>query len=104
MHNLNILLQAAGGQKGGIEQTIIFMGLIFIVFYFFMVRPQQKKLKNQKKFIDEMKKGDHVITNGGIHGKIDSIDEKTLVINSDGTRLKIEKSAISSELSAALNK
>jgi preprotein translocase subunit YajC len=104
MQNLNIILNAPAQKGGDLTQTIIFMGLIFIVFYFFMVRPQQKKLKNQKKFVDEMKKGDYVITNGGIHGKIDSIDEKTLVINSEGTRLKIEKSAISSELSAALNK
>lgn len=102
MHLLSIILQAKGGD---ITSTVIFMGLMVIVFYFFMIRPQQKKMNSQKKFIEGIKKGDSVVTTGGIHGKVENLDGgNTIIINSEGTRLKIEKSSISSELSAALNK
>lgn len=102
MQLLSIILEAKGGDM---TSTIIFMGLMVIVFYFFMIRPQQKKMNTQKKFLEELKKGDLVVTNGGIHGRVESMDGgTTLIINSEGTRLKVEKSAISSELSAALNK
>jgi preprotein translocase subunit YajC len=103
MNNLNIILQAAGGQ-GGSSSFLIMMGLMLVVMYFFMIRPQQKKIKSQKLFIEGLKKGDHVITTGGIHGRITNIDGTTLIIDSEGTRLKIEKSAVSSEMSAPLNK
>lgn len=99
MQHLNIIL--AGGQS--IQETVIFMGLIMIVFYFFMIRPQQKKMKTQKKFVEELKSGDLIVTTGGIHGKVESIEGSTVIISSAGTRLKIEKSAISSDLSAPLN-
>ena len=102
MQNLIITLQAQG--QGNMMQTITFMGLIFIVFYFFMVRPQQKKLKQQKKYVEELKKGDLVVTTGGIHGKIVSLEATTAIIESESYKLKIERSAISSELSAPLNK
>ena len=72
--------------------------------YFFMVRPQQKKAKLQKAFIETLKKGDKVITTGGIHGKIISLEATTAIIESESYKLKIERSAISSELSAPLNK
>jgi preprotein translocase subunit YajC len=105
MQNLIITLQAQG--QGNMMQTITFMGLIFVVFYFFMVRPQQKKIKLQKKYVEELKKGDLIVTTGGIHGKVESMEGGTatsIIISSEGSRLKIEKSAISSELSANLNK
>ena len=101
MDNSIIILDAA---PGGMGTFPIMMGLMLVVMYFFMIRPQQKKMKAQKKFIDEMKKGDLIVTTGGIHGKVVSLDEgSTLVIDSEGTRLKIEKSSISSDLSAPLN-
>ncbi len=103
MNNLNIILQAAGG-SGGSSQFLIMMGLMLVVMYFFMIRPQQKKVKSQKLFIEGLKKGDLIITTGGIHGKVVNLDGTTIVIDSEGTRLKIEKSAVSSELSAPLNK
>lgn len=103
MNNLYIILQAAGGKSGGFD-FMIMMGLMLVVMYFFMIRPQQKKVKSQKLFIEGLKKGDLVITTGGIHGKVVNMDGTVLVIESEGTRLKIEKSAVSSELSAALNK
>lgn len=99
---LNIILQAQ--QQGG-SSFMIMMGLMLVVMYFFMIRPQQKKMKAQKKFLEELKKGDLIVTNGGIHGKVISMDEgSTLAIESEGTRLRIEKSSVSADLSAPLNK
>ncbi|MES2618708.1 MAG: preprotein translocase subunit YajC [Bacteroidota bacterium] len=102
MTNLYILLQAQQG--GGTTQFMMMMGLMLIVMYFFMIRPQQKKAKAQKTFIENLKKGDKIITNGGIHGKIVSLENSTIVIDSEGTRLKLEKASVSSDLSAPLNK
>ncbi len=103
--NLLFLLQA-GGAPGGGYSTLIMMGLMFVVFYFFLIRPQSKKAKEQANYIDTLKSGDKVITIAGIHGKIASVNEedKTFMIQVDGpTRLKIEKTSINSELSKALN-
>jgi preprotein translocase subunit YajC len=101
MTNLYILLQAKGQST---DSFMIMMGLMLIVMYFFMIRPQQKKAKLQKAFIESLKKGDKVITTGGIHGKIVSLEATTAIIESESYKLKIERSAISSELSAPLNK
>lgn len=85
--------------------TFVMLGLIMVVFYLFMIRPQMKKSKDQKKFREEIKRGDKIVTIGGIHGKIAEIKEATLLIDVEGgNRLKIEKSAISLEASASLNK
>lgn len=103
--NLVVLLQGTGAPGGGFS-TLIMMGLMFVVFYFFLIRPQTKKAKEAQTFIDGIKVGDKVITIAGIHGKIASIndEDKTFLIQVDGpTRLKIEKSAINSELSKNLN-
>lgn len=99
-----ILLQAETGQ-GGWMGNLILIGGIVIIFYFFMVRPQQKKQKDQKNFIESMKKGDTVVTIGGVHGKVVSIDGETVVLDVDrGTKLTIEKSAVSLEASKKLSK
>lgn len=77
--------------------------LIMVVFYFFMIRPQMKKAKEQKKFREAIKKGDKIVTIGGIHGKIVEVQDTTFIIEVEGgNRLKIEKSAISMENSATL--
>lgn len=68
--------------------------------YFFMIRPQQKKQKDTRKFIEEIKKGDDVVTIGGLHGKVYSVDGDTVQIELDrGLKVKIEKSAISLDFS-----
>jgi preprotein translocase subunit YajC len=99
---LQILAQAStdGQQGGGYMQIIFFVG-IALVFYFFMIRPQQKKQKDQKKFTEEIKKGDTVVTIGGIHGKVYSIEDTTIVLDIDnkGTKVTFEKSSISLEAS-----
>ena len=67
--------------------------------YFFMIRPQIKKQREEQKFRDELKKGDKVITVGGIHGKIVELSEKTVVVENNGVRLKIERSSIAMNVS-----
>jgi preprotein translocase subunit YajC len=69
---------------------------IIVVFYFFMIRPQLKKSKDQKKFRENIKVGDKVVTIGGIHAKISEIQDTTFIITVEGgVKLKIEKSAVS---------
>lgn len=95
-----ILLQASPQ----VTQLILFGG-IFVVFYFFMIRPQQKKAKETKKFIEELKAGDKVVTIGGLHGTVVSLREKTVLIEVDsskGVRLVFEKTAISKDASGRL--
>ncbi|MEI6948249.1 preprotein translocase subunit YajC [Paraflavisolibacter sp. H34] len=97
------LLQA--GQGGGGFQ-FIFLGLMIVVFWLFFIRPQAKKAKQQKSFIDNIQKGDKVVTIAGIHGVVNRVNEDGTVqleIN-PGSYIKIEKSAISLEWSTQLNK
>lgn len=93
-----IFLQAATGLEPYLN--IIFLVGIGLVIYFFMIRPQQKKQKDQKTFIEAIKKGDMVVTIGGIHGKIFSVEDASVVLDVDkGTKIKFEKTAISLEAS-----
>lgn len=85
-------------------QNFIPMILIIVVFYFFMIRPQMKKAKDHKKYVEELKKGDKVITTSGIHGKIVDVNDTTFLVDVDsGTKIRFEKSSISLEASKALN-
>jgi len=95
----SILLQAGNGSGGGSFQILFFVA-IAAIFYFFMIRPQQKKQKDQKKFIQEVKKGDQVVTVGGIHGKVISVDDMTIILEVDrGAKITFEKSSVSLEAS-----
>lgn len=97
-----ILLQAAPG--GGGSGMLITMGLIIVVFYFFMIRPQVKKQKDQKKYVDDLKKGDKVVTTAGIHGRIVDVAETTFLVETEGGgKIRFERSAISLDASKALN-
>jgi preprotein translocase subunit YajC len=78
--------------------------LMFVVIYFFMIRPQQRKIKQEKEFEGGLKVGDKIITKSGFHGKIVEMAETTVVIETMSGKLKIERSAISLELTAAMNK
>ena len=97
---LQVLAQIDSAQgAGGYSQIIFFVG-IALVFYFFMIRPQQKKTKDQKKFLEEIKKGDAVVTIGGLHGKVHSLDDNTITLEVDkGTKMVFERSSISLEAS-----
>lgn len=82
---------------------MVFMLAIVVVFYFFMIRPQQKKAKDQKKFIEEVSKGDQIITIGGMHGRIAEIEGDTFILEVEkGGRIKFNRSAISMESTKAL--
>ena len=81
------------------------MLLIIVVFYFFMIRPQMKKAKDHKKYVEELKKGDRVITTAGIHGRIVDLNDTTFVVEVEsGAKLRFEKSAVSLDASKTLEK
>lgn len=90
-------------QTGMAPQQLIMLGLIALVFYFFMIRPQVKKQKDQKKYVNELKKGDKVVTTAGIHGRIIDVQENTFLVEVDNGKIRFDKSAISLEASKALN-
>lgn len=94
-----VLAQAAAGGGGILGQVFLF-GSIILIMYFFMIRPQQKKQKDSKKFIEEIKKGDEVVTIGGIHGKVHTVEGDTVILEIDrSVKIKVEKSAISLDFS-----
>lgn len=78
--------------------------LMFVVIYFFMIRPQQKRAKSEKAFESALKVGDKIITKSGLHGKVSELSDTTVVIETMAGKLKMERSAISMEMSATLNK
>jgi preprotein translocase subunit YajC len=76
-------------------QQIIMLVLILVVFYFFMIRPQMKKQKELKKFREGLANGDKIVTIGGIHGKILEVADTTVLISTEGGKMRVDKSAIS---------
>ena len=92
---MHILLQAGSGGW----QQILPLVLIMAVFYVFMILPQMRKQKKQRSFLESVNKGDKIVTTGGVHGKIASINDTTFSIElEDGQRMKIEKAAVSFEM------
>ncbi len=97
---MNILLQADTQSP---YATFVMMGLLMVVFYFFMIRPQQKKAKTAKKFREALQKGTRVVTIGGMHGKVVEVDDKTVLLDVDtNVKLRFEKSAIAMDSSMQL--
>ncbi|MDY8137819.1 preprotein translocase subunit YajC [Aquimarina sp. 2201CG5-10] len=90
----------------GFGGQLPFILLIFVVMYFFMIRPQMQKAKKEKKFAQELKKGDRVVTKSGLHGKVFDFSEKNnaVIIETGSGKLTFDKSAISLEMSQKLNK
>ncbi|BDD10476.1 preprotein translocase subunit YajC [Fulvitalea axinellae] len=95
--NFETILAQAAPAQGNPWQSWVMIGLIFVVFYFFMIRPQQKRQKEHKKLIDAIKKGDEIVTAGGIHGKIVSLGDNDITIDIDGrgTKMTIDRSSVS---------
>lgn len=105
MNQLLILMSApAQGGQGGIMSFLPLIAIV-VVFYFFMIRPQMKKAKEQKKYIEALKKGDKILTIGGIYGKIVEVREDATIIMEveDGTKMKISKNAVSNDATSTLN-
>ena len=98
MNTLNMFLLQAGGTPTGTGSSwsgLLMIVLIFVIFWLFFIRPQNKKAKEQQKFRDNLQKGDKVITIGGIHGKVEEVKELTVIISVDhNTKIEFEKSAI----------
>lgn len=93
------LLQAAANPGGQMMTMLITFGLIIFIFYFLVIRPQNKKQKEAKRMLEALKKGDKVVTIGGIRGQVTSVKEQTVTIKIDSdTKVELNKSAVSSIL------
>jgi preprotein translocase subunit YajC len=97
---LLIAMAPQGGEGGGgLISTLIMFGAIFLIFYFMIIRPQQKRAKEKANLLSNLEKGDKVVTNGGIYGVISGLEEKTALLQvSDNVKIKIDRSAITTVL------
>ena len=95
MNTLSMFLLEAPAQQGNGWSGIIMIVLLFVVFWLFFIRPQNKRQKEAQKFRDALQKGDKVMTIGGIHGKVHEVKETTIVITVDNNvNIEVEKSAL----------
>jgi preprotein translocase subunit YajC len=86
-----------GGGSGNFITTLIPFALIIVIFYFFIIRPQNKKQKDTQRMLSALKKGDRVVTIGGLHGVIQNVRESTVIVKVDeNTKLEFSRSAVSS--------
>ena len=89
------LLMAQPGAEANPIATFLPLVLIFVVFYFFIIRPQRKKEDDRKKMVEAVKKGDKVITIGGLYGNVTQVDDTSLLVQVDtNVKLRIEKTAV----------
>lgn len=93
---ITIFLQTGG--QGSMMPTLLMFGLMFVAFYFLMLRPQMKKQKQEKNFQESLKIGRRIVTTSGMHGRIAQIQEDGVVIETLSGKLKFEKAAISRDL------
>jgi len=85
----------AGAQGGGGFQSLIMMAVIFGIFYFILIRPQQKKMKEHKKMVEELKKGDRIITAGGMYATVENTTPETLTVKiAEGVKVKVTRSSV----------
>ncbi|NNL78628.1 MAG: preprotein translocase subunit YajC [Desulfobacterales bacterium] len=92
----------AGGEGAGGFTGFIPLILMFVIFYFLLIRPQQKRTKEHRQMVSNLKKGDRIITSGGIHGRITGIDESTLTVEiADKVRVKVARANVSGLAQAA---
>ncbi len=98
MNLMHVILMAQPENGGGGLGAFLPLILIILVFYLFFIRPQMRKQKQLRKYRESLKKGDKVVTIGGIHGKIVEEQERTFTLEvEDGTSFRVEKSAIAME-------
>ena len=92
----------ADGGGGGLTGTLVMFALIIGVFYLMILRPQQKRQKERQRLLESVKKGDKVVTAGGLHGMVAGLDEKTVLLQvGDNVKMKFERSSIASILKEA---
>jgi preprotein translocase subunit YajC len=106
MHLFNLFLMTPDPNNpgAGSTSTLIMMGLMILVFWLFMIRPQAKKARQQKDFINKLQKGDKIVTIAGIHGVVNKVNDDGTLMLETSPGSTIEKSAISLEWSAQINK
>jgi preprotein translocase subunit YajC len=91
----------AGAQGGGGFQSLIMMAVIFAIFYFILIRPQQKKMKEHKKMVDELKKGDRIVTAGGMYATVENASPDTLTVKiAEGVKVKITRGSVGAVVKA----
>jgi preprotein translocase subunit YajC len=97
-HDIIAMAPPQGGSGGGgFMGTIIMFALIILIFYFMILRPQQKRQKSRQLLLDSVKKGDKVVTVGGMHGTVLGVEDKSILVQiADNVKVKFERSAISS--------
>ena len=101
LHNFTILMAQQTQDGGpGLMSNLILFGSIILIFYFMIIRPQQKRAKERQKLLESMKKGDKVLTSGGIYGTIAGLDEKTVLVQiADNVKVKLERGSITTIIS-----
>lgn len=98
MKNLTVIFLQEGA---GDFSILILFGGMFLIMYFLMIRPNMRKQKQEKKFQEELKRGDWVVTTSGVHGKVFELAGDTVVLETGAGKIKFERAAISKDLSAA---
>jgi len=101
LHYFTLLMgQSTQGEGPGLMSNIILFGSIILIFYFMIIRPQQKRAKERQKLIESMKKGDKVVTSGGMYGTIAGMDEKTVLVQiADNVKVKLDRNSIANIIS-----
>ena len=101
LHYFTLLMgQPNQGEGPGLMSNVILFGSIILIFYFMIIRPQQKRTKERQKLIESMKKGDKVVTSGGMYGTVAGLDEKTVLVEiADKIKVKLDRSAITTIIS-----
>ena len=94
-----LLFMAPAGQEGGagLVGNLVLFGTIIAIFYFMIIRPQQKRAKEREAMLNSVKKGDKIVTSGGIHGTVMGLEEKTLLVQiADNVKVKVDRGSIAS--------
>lgn len=87
---------AATGQGAGGFASLIPIILMFVIFYFLLIRPQQKKAKEHREMVSQLRKGDRIVTSGGLHGRVTAVSDSTLTVEiADKVRVKIARGNVS---------
>jgi preprotein translocase subunit YajC len=98
-HSMLAMAPSQNGGGGSLYTTLIMFALIFFIFYFMILRPQQKRQKERQKMLDALKKGDKVVTAGGIHGTVVGLEDKTVLVQiAENTKVKLERGSVTSIL------
>jgi preprotein translocase subunit YajC len=96
------ILAQATPDGGGMIGTIVMFGLIFVIFYFMIIRPQQKRQKERQKMLDALEKGDKILTAGGIYGTVIGIEDKTVLVQiADNVKVKVDRGSVGNVLKEA---